>query len=213
MRKILSCSAVLLAAAGISSGCSSEESGTPSAQVPETSEVSSSTDPSLGGYEIPEPLELSPFSSRPCDLVAQDILDELGYDPEGTAKLEESDAVAARGGPYCFWRARESGEGTLTVTILSGNAERGFGGLSGLRSLYEQGEFAYWEDATVLDYPAAYVSQWDRRADGECGISVGVSEEMAFSVMAGFYREDPDRACSVVSEVAEDVVGNLRGEA
>lgn len=213
MRKILSCSAVLLAAAGISSGCSSEESGTPSAQVPATSEVSSSTDPPLGGYPIPESLDLSPFSSMPCDLVPQDILGELGYDSEGTAKLEESDTVAAWTGPACFWQAREGEEGLLTVTILSGNAERGFGGLAGLRSLYEQGEFAYWEDATVLDYPAAYVSQWDRRADGECGISVGVSEEMAFSVVASFYKENPDRACSVVSEVAEDVVGNLRGEA
>lgn len=188
--------------------CSSTTEGVPDAvQSPEDSSSSvSTTDPR---YLVEEPLDVSQFLSRPCDLIPRGPLESLGIDPEsGRAKLPEDDVVAAEVGPYCSW---PEGDTNLSAGIQSGNTERGTGGLAGLRLSYEQGRYKLWEETSNSGYPAVYLGVADRRAEGSCQLAVGVSEDMTFTVSADVYSEDPESACRVVDEVAADVIQNLRG--
>lgn len=190
--------------------CSGETAGLPQADevVGQSSVQSSSASPR---YSIDEPLDVTPFLGSPCQLVSPGVLKKFDYQPEdGDENLPESDEMAAEGGPYCDWQGGD--EGTLSVAIDSGNTERGLGGLENMRTLHEQGRFNLWEETTVSGYPAAYVDMQDKRSEGNCSLSVGVADDMTFSVNASFYYENPEEACRVVDEVAADVIQNLRGK-
>lgn len=195
-------SAVLLAAA-----CASTTDG--EAQLGESGNNSSS--PSADRQRVSEPLDISAYLSDPCGLVSVEKLGELGFSPgDGEAHLPEDDEFAAQTGPACGWVGQ--GNGSISVIITSKNTERGVGGLEGLRALYEQGRYRLWEETFVADYPAAYLGVSDARSRGDCNIAVGIADDMAFSVTASSFRDNPAMACQVADEVAVDVIENLKGE-
>ncbi len=90
------------------------------------------------------------------------------------------------------------------------NAERGVGGLEGLRSLYEQGRYRLWEETSVAGYPAAHFGVTDARSKNDYNITMGIADDMAFSVTAISFRDNPAMACQVTSEVAADVIKTLK---
>ncbi|WP_176218249.1 DUF3558 domain-containing protein [Saccharomonospora piscinae] len=194
----------------LASSCSATTSGTPKPEHSSNS-TSATTGQPDGRYFVENPLDVTSFLGRPCDLVSPGVLAELGFLPEGgRARTSESDAIAKKEGPYCGWSG--SDEGNLTVAIQSGNADRGVGGLDGLFDLHSQGRFEYWSETTVDGYPAAYHNMLETdREEGNCSLGVGIQKELSFSVSADYYTDNPEQACQVAEAIAADVVENLKG--
>ncbi len=198
-------SAALLALAVLSASCSVTADGV---AQPTTQEASEETD-LAPERRVSDPLDVSSYLSKPCDLVSPQMLSKLGTSPEkGEARLPGDDKVAAQSGPYCDWSGER--EGSISVAIASGNAERGVGGLRGLQILRDQGRFKLWEETSVSGYPAVYLGAADARAEGDCDLAVGIADDMTFSVAAISFRENPKRAYQVTSEVAADVIKTLK---
>ncbi|WP_433470563.1 DUF3558 domain-containing protein [Saccharomonospora azurea] len=196
---------LLMAASLLVASCSSTTNG---AARP----GQSSGDPptSSDQREISEPLDISAYLSKPCYLVSSEKLAELGFSREGgEPHLPEDDEFAAQTGPDCGWIG--DGDGSISVIIASKNAERGLGGLEGLRSLHEQGRFDLWEEISVAGYPAAHYGVTDARSKGDCNVAVGIADDMAVSVTAISFRDNPVMACDVAKGVAVDVIRTLEG--
>lgn len=166
---------------------------------------------SVGQQEISEPLDISAYLSNPCGLVSAEKLGELGFSSsDGEPHFPEDDELASQTGPNCIWVEQENS--SISVILPSKNTERGVGGLEGLRALHEQGRYRLWEETSVAGYPAAYFGVSDARSSGDCNITVGIADDMAFSVAASSFRDNPAMACQVADEVAVDVIENLKGE-
>lgn len=186
--------------------CSSTTNGVAQPEQTDKSSPTSSTQPEVG-----DPLDVSAYLSKPCDLVSTEKLAELGFQPEdGEPHLPEDDEFAAHTGPDCGWIG--DGSGSISVIVASKNAERGVGGMAGLRSLHEQGRYELWEEVSVAGYPAAYYGVTDARSRGDCNLAVGIADDMTFSATAISFRDDPAMACQVADEVAADVIQTLKGE-
>lgn len=160
-------------------------------------------------YSVDNPVDVTPYLERPCSLVSEDLLVSLGFPPsKGRAQVAKDDDVAALSGPYCGWSGE--GEGNLTVSLQSGNRDRGVGGLGGIKNLHDQGRFALWEETTIRGYPAAYYALRDMRAQGYCSIAIGVADDMSVTVGADFFVEQPSRACVTAERVAAEVIDTLK---
>ncbi|MGW9309953.1 DUF3558 domain-containing protein [Saccharomonospora azurea] len=188
--------------------CSSEEPGTPTVNGSQPPVVGTSNSPN--SYTVPpdKALDVAPFLGDPCGLVSEGLLSDEKYSGEGRPRLPGEDATADVTGPYCGWSGEDDSRG-LTVSIQSGNAQRGAGGLTHLRRMYDEGRYAYWEDTSVGEYPAAYLDLADRRSAGGCGVAVGVADDMSFSVAVDAYTDQPTEACAAATRFAEDVLDNL----
>ncbi|MEY7974660.1 DUF3558 domain-containing protein [Saccharomonospora xinjiangensis] len=181
--------------------------GTKAETSPDLMQTSASTGRPDQRYAVDSPLDITPFLSRPCDLLSDEVLISVGIPPEsGQAKLPDRDAVAEYVGPYCSWPDLDVG---LSVGIQSGNTRRNMGGLDGFYSIYEQGRLGFWEDVSVSGYPAAYTALKDRRAEGRCELAVGIATDMSFTSIADV-SEDSARACQLAKEMAVDIIHNLK---
>nr|WP_245992868.1 DUF3558 domain-containing protein [Prauserella muralis] len=167
-----------------------------------------------GGPGVPavsEPLDPSPYLDDPCKLAEPAALAELGYGEPGTKRTEETTDETLQGGPSCGWFS-DGAEG-ISVVIQTVNRERGTGGLGGVYESYKDGQRAYWEPTTVNGYPAAYTDKQDFRDQGECGIVVGIQDDLSFAVGTDGYVSDPERACADAQALAGVVIETLKGGA
>ncbi|WP_134716896.1 DUF3558 domain-containing protein [Saccharomonospora xinjiangensis] len=170
---------------------------------PDLMQASASTGRPDQRYAVDSPLDITPFISRSCDLLSDEVLISVGIPPEsGQAKLPDRDAVAEHVGPYCSWPDIDVG---LSVGIQSGNTQRGMGGLDGFYSIYEQGRLGFWEEFSVAGYSAAYTALKDRRAEGRCELAVGIATDMSFTSIADV-SEYPGMACQLANKMAVDII-------
>ncbi len=197
-------SMIAVAAAGVS--CSADTDGV---AQPVTDEVSASASSVAPERRVSDPLDITPYLSKPCDLVSPEMLEKLGTSPsEANPRLPEDDKIAAAAGPGCSWSGE--GEGSVGIGIDSGNKERGVGGLRGLEIARDQGRYKLWEETSVAGYPAVYMGISDSRHRGDCDLAVGIADDMTFGVAAVSFRENPQKACQVAAEVAADVIETLK---
>ena len=114
----------------------------------------------------------------------------------------------SKAGPSCDWVSNGKGS---TVAILTGNRDRGAGGLVAVYRGKQAGLYAYAEPAPDVEgYPAVYAQITDRRSAGECGIFVGIADDLTFTVKnSGF--EGAQGSCDAVQKVAAAVVKTLKG--
>ncbi|CAM3095261.1 DUF3558 domain-containing protein [Saccharomonospora xinjiangensis] len=193
-----------VAVAGVS--CSK---GTDGVAQSVTGEVSASETSGAPERRVSDPLDITPYLGRPCDLVSPRLLEKLDTSPsEANPSLPEDDKVAAEAGPGCSWTGE--GEGSIGIGIDSGNKERGVGGLRALEMARDQGRYKLWEETSIEGYPAVYMGVRDARHEGDCDLAVGIADDMTFGVSAISFRENPEKACQVAAEVAADVIGNLK---
>ncbi len=197
----------LVGLALVATSCADTEEGSAG---PATSEAISTVESRGSERGVSDPLDVSPYLSKPCGLVSAEMLDELGTSlQESEPRLPENDKIAAQSGPYCSWSGER--EGSISVAVASKNSERGMGGLRGLEALRDQGRFSLWDETSVSGYPAVYLGVTDDRARGDCDLAVGIADDMTFSVTAISFYDNPQRACEVASEVAADVIRTLKG--
>ncbi len=162
---------------------------------------------------VTAPLDPSAYLDDPCRLVPQETVAGLGYSDGGEVRDAEDDAGAALAGPGCLWEV-STGIRAIQLIIQTGARDDGNGGLRGGYEVYEEYDgFAYWEPTTVADHPAAFVDVRDQRDRGDCGMMVGLADDLSFFVTARGYAGEPDAACQDAETVAGQVIETLKGGA
>ncbi|WP_245589410.1 DUF3558 domain-containing protein [Amycolatopsis balhimycina] len=187
-------------------GCSSEKTGSASPAPNASASPGASVNPDVP--KVSAPLDVSKYTSKPCDIVPASVLSSLRFTDAGDTQLRDNGFGA--GGPGCAWKI--SGEGvSMQVIIATGNRDRGLGGLTGLYGAHENGQFPFLEKAPDVEgYPAIYIDKKDRRPNGNCSLDVGVADDLAIGVYAGGYEGQQD-SCAAAQKVAAAVVTTLKG--
>ncbi|MFC5286890.1 DUF3558 domain-containing protein [Actinokineospora guangxiensis] len=190
------------------SACS--ESGTPvPGGAPETTTTdatpptttSSAQDDRFGAPDVESPLDAAKQLDDPCTSLTSSQVSGLGLrEPAIPGDKSSFDDL----GPYCSWRDTAN-EVDFTVAYIVPNQN----GLADLYRGQETGQWAYWEPTTVNGYPGVFQAAADQRQRGQCTVSVGVNDELHFSVTSR--RGDPDKACDQVKDIASAVVDTLKG--
>lgn len=188
----------------LASGCSGQEPGTP---------IATETGGARDGRDVPQvvnPLDMSAYLDNPCGLVPQKMVSRLGYVDPGEPDTGKTSSSAKLSGPGCSWTAPDSIK-AVDINIQTGNRKNELGGLQGLFDAYERGQYVYWESTTVTGYPAAYNDAVDLRDSGVCSLSIGIADDLTFSVTAAGYTDQPNQACTDAEQVAEQVIATLKG--
>ncbi len=190
-------------------GCAGQEPGT---ATPVDSSATGS--PSRESLSFPEELELSNFAERPCDALSDAVLEESGYAAKGT-NLDDSGELGQNltelSGPTCGWMAAENIDSrVLSVTLIDRPSGHTAKALQTARNHHSDGVLELWEEISIAGYPAAYWGIRDNRDRGDCAVLVAVSESSLFSVVASYYFDSPQRACSDAEKIAVDLIENLK---
>jgi hypothetical protein len=192
---------VLLAA-----GCSPERTGTASPAPSAPASQGASSNPDVP--KVATPLDVSKYTSRPCDIVPASALSPLRFTDPGKSQLQDNGFGAV--GPSCGWKI--SGEGvSVQVIIGTGNRDNGVGGLAGLYGAHDSGQFPFLEPAPDVEgYPAIYVDKRDRRPMGNCSLDFGVADDLSIAVNSGGYEGEQD-SCDAAQKVAAAIITTLKG--
>lgn len=188
----------LMAVSLVAVGCSDEEPGTPTPPL----DTPSAGAPSGGGGEVDAPKVANPvadvdkFTQAPCDMVTKEQAAELGFD----AKIEpEADTSQ---GPACDWRNEANDD--FSIVLLKDQPL----GISGIyRNHQELPELdAYFEPIDVAGFPGVFGDSTDRRPNGMCTLTVGVTDQQVIVVTNYVKNTDP---CEVVKKAAEAAVTTM----
>ncbi|MEU4766987.1 DUF3558 domain-containing protein [Actinosynnema sp. NPDC023794] len=194
---ILSATALVVA-----SGCTTKDGGTPlpgggastTAPGATTTSAAAGEAPAISGPE----LDLAKFDT-PCAMLKEDQLSARGVTKAGTERADPT-------GTGCQWYPDEP-LGTSFFVVLLDKAK----GLDGVYT--NRGNLPVFKPTEVAGYPAVNTDLTDA-AHGSCTTAVGVATGEGFAVQIRVNDKklpeytDP---CSVSSEIAETVVGNLKG--
>ncbi|RSN27577.1 DUF3558 domain-containing protein [Amycolatopsis sp. WAC 01416] len=185
-------------------GCTGETPGTPS-PTPGTSPSSASSaapeDPNVP--KVTNPLDASAFVGDACKLLPAAAAAELGFTEPGAPKNDTNN-------PACSWGIRGKAD-SLQIILGSGNREKGMGGLAGLHKAKEAGQLKFLEPGPDVEgYPTVYYGLQDRRARGNCDLSVGVADDLAISAQAEGYDNEQD-SCGTAQKLASAMIKTLKG--
>lgn len=205
MRRALTLTALgLCALAGCSSTTTgranpSEQAGRPASSAPNS--PAAEEVPGPGVPKVPSPLDATRLKQNPCaSLTSAQITDLLGDNPR--VKPEPHGA----GGPGCGWFAQAQ------VAVVFPDINN-----LGLTSFYRAKDRIYrffLALAPVDGYPAVAYGEDDNRASrGECDIAVGISdrETVVVSIRQSPAHQGEKDPCDSARDVAQKVLGNLRG--
>lgn len=155
-------------------------------------------------------LDPSPFLSDPCKLVDDSIVSEIGSFQPGEADVT-SDAAKNLIGPNCSWNNDDYSH-LLSVgidTIHQKHGEPGFKGLDGVYASHKDGR--YLEPVVVQGYPgnpAAFAGEVAKREQGDCGLYVGIADDLVFTVSV-LDEKDPANACPAAAKLAGAALDSL----
>ncbi|HVW40280.1 MAG TPA: DUF3558 domain-containing protein [Amycolatopsis sp.] len=203
---------LVCAGAGLLAACSSGTvGGTPS---PETGSVPTSSSgavsSSAGTVAVPKvqtPLPVTVLDGSPCDsaLTTEQVTHFIG-----TPNVpERNDTFNA--GPACSWSS--SGPAGGGISVFYGTKLH-----NGLGYDYQvnKPEADRWEPANLQGYPAVALTLKgnDQSATGTCNVSVGIRDDLAFSValtLGDNARKRGVDSCEGAKDVANTVLTNLKG--
>ncbi|KAA9165759.1 DUF3558 domain-containing protein [Amycolatopsis acidicola] len=193
--------ALLAASAAAVSACSSTTDGAPSTS---TSGASSSAPGSEQPTKVDHPLDPSAYLDKPCDLVPQTLVGQLGFsNPEPTG----ADSAF---GPGCGWidvRTSHSRNFNVNIQVLKGKRN---GGLASVYKTRDAGGYDFAEPTDVSGYPAAFADTQDRRTEGKCSVYVGIADDLTFSAGVDGYDNAQD-SCDAAKRIAAAVITTLQG--
>lgn len=210
LRSKLGVLAVLVTvSAALATACTTTTGGTAS---PSTAGPSATDEPSADP-DVPKvsaPLDASKYLTDTCAIVPQDVLTSLRYTDPGVYQAK-GDTAFTEAGPSCAWKLRGEGIG-LSVTIATGNRDRGAGGLAGLYAGYRNHTLIRFLERApdVEGYPAVYYGPLDERPAGSCGLGVGIADDLTFDVYAQGYQ-GADDSCGAAEQVAASIIKTLKG--
>jgi hypothetical protein len=191
-------------------GCSKTANGT---AVPEQTTTTKSSDSSTvpsepsptndyGAPKVSVPLDATKYLTQPCAALTPAQLQAFNLPVQGEPDLDS--AVAKTVGPSCLWRNSDIAS-RAGVSFITGNRN----GLADTYRGHKQGQFeGYWIETAVDGYPAVFTDGTDGRSSGRCGITVGISDTLAFGVSN--QDRTKEKSCDRAKHVAEAVVKTLK---
>lgn len=203
------------ALAVVVSACSDDGGGpgglTPlpqSSNVPQESVSATPGLPHSGAPKVPSPIaDTAQWESDPCKLLTADQFSELGL-----AVLEPQREDAADLGPGCLWEA----DSDKYIAISDGLATVQREGLSTAYKNNQAGEIKYFEELPSIEgHPAVIAEIEDLRSEGECGVAVGLRDDlsMTVAVQADTGTKQGKDPCGWAVKVATAAVKTMKGSA
>lgn len=194
---VLACLAILAV-----SGCtqSSDGDGTPGPISSVPASDGASTAASASSPVIANPLDVSRFMADPCASITSTQASDLTISPQGKR-------VDIQSGQACDWLYGPNLQWHAVVTYIVPDAKNGLQNLYNQKAAgwYDQG---YFEPTTLDGYPAVYQDSTDYRTNGQCELSVGINEQVFFSVLnKGQNNTD---LCKGAAKVATAVVETIK---
>ncbi|WP_081736360.1 DUF3558 domain-containing protein [Amycolatopsis orientalis] len=197
---------ILSAAAFALAACSTPTNGTPT-PTNGGSSPSSSTSPSLppGVPKVNHPIDVTRFKQDPCKALTKAQVEEL----LGSSDTETVPRPDGEAGPACRWSIPSTAE--PRINVIFGNSPDG-----GTASVYAAKGNAYKlvEPLAPIDgYPVTAYGVIDRRAEGACSVSLGISDTETVGIAAtqsaaNVGKKDP---CNAAREGAIRVLATIRG--
>lgn len=157
--------------------------------------------PASSGPKVPAPLDTRALLNDPCAALAPTQVDQLGMAMPGKPR---QGAV----GPECSWKSFSDVTNTASISPIVPNK----GGISDIYAL--KGKKAYFEPTEISGYPAVYTNEADLRAQGNCPLIVGVTDQLAVTVTPIIFG-GPNKAqpCKVAEKIATAMVEHAKGKA
>ncbi|MFE0023006.1 DUF3558 domain-containing protein [Amycolatopsis sp. NPDC059021] len=192
---------IAVSAAAVVSSCSTEVPG----QAGPPASPSSRTDSTAGapaGKRAPKvtrPLDAAKYIADPCASLTQAQQGEFRV-------LEPGERTDINGDPNCRWQLKPDGATSVGVTY----AVKVTNGLSNLYALDSTGWWknGYFTPTTVSDYPAAYNEIADHRTQGDCILSVAISDSLFFSTAVR--SRAGDDSCLAAKNAAAAVLDTIK---
>ncbi|SDD44853.1 Protein of unknown function [Actinokineospora iranica] len=151
---------------------------------------------------MPAPIDATKYLAAPCTVLTPEQLVPFEVNPTGEPVTSGSTFEAA--GPSCSWEPLDR-KGDFNLLFPDKNKY-------GLSDYYrERKRWAYFEPIEVGGYPAAHfdVGKQDRRGLGFCGIVVGLTDTLAFSIIR---QGGPGpQACDQVRDMAAAALTTMKG--
>ena len=197
MRRQLLAGAAVLVLATVA-GCSDKEGGNPlpGGQPDPTGAQPPSSAPA-NAPKVANPIaNLDKFMGSPCDMVTKEQAQQLGFDAKVAPEADTSQ------GPACEWR-NEAGD-DFSIVLLKNQP-------LGIAGIYQNQErlpdfYKYFEPVDIGGFPGVFSDSYDRRPNGMCGLSVGVTDQQVITVTDYVKQDDP---CDVAKRAAEAAVATM----
>jgi hypothetical protein len=214
---MLRTAAVLLVMAVVAAGCTSERNGTPIVEPDSTNtsskppgnnpstSVSPTTDETYGAPRVSDPLDATKFLTQPCAVLTPAQLAQFSVREPGEPDTDSE--IAKNSGPGCLWERQDTPLGsTLDMSFLTGNKK-------GLSDTYRgRSRFKFFEETTVEGYPAVFNDLSDGRSNGNCNITVGISDTLTFRAREGGGPAG-QVVCDRTKQVAAAIIATLKASA
>jgi hypothetical protein len=157
-----------------------------------------------GAPKVKNPLDVKAFETSPCTVATPAQVEAFGL-PGINGRVNTSAP-----GPSCIWLgASAPTKVTPSVSFIPGG--------KGLDAMYQNKDtYAAFEPLPAIQgYPAIMNLQVDQRADGNCDVSVGVSDEQALLVLIVTEKGSPRFAdpCGAATEFANQVITTIKAGA
>jgi hypothetical protein len=166
--------------------------------------VAPSDAPSAGAPNVAHPIDTTRFHTAPCSVLSPVQLQQLNVAAPGQV-------VSSPAGPDCTWIDR-NGPSKMTLGVIFSTSSHG------LKDIYSHKEdfkyFQQWPD--IEGYPAVSALPIDRHTQGDCTVSVGVSNDLFVDVEAQLTGganapSDYTDPCPRALKAATAVVQTLKG--
>ncbi|MDQ3577966.1 MAG: DUF3558 domain-containing protein [Actinomycetota bacterium] len=160
--------------------------------------------PSYGAPVVKDPLDTGRFQKDPCLAVTATQAEELGITPQG----EQRDAPL---GLACRWGTVDMRGGIDLQWVDKPGI-----GISGDYKANQNKKYKYFAVLPDIEgFPAIAGDVLDRRPDGSCSVSVGVSDQVAFFLALTQSRDKVGTAdpCDVAVRVAGMVLRTMKAGA
>jgi len=185
------------ATALVLTGCTAKHRGS-AAPAPTATGDSSSSAPSTGAApRVPSPLKTSKIEANACDT--------LSSTDRGDLKLDGGAPRQGPAGPSCTYLEAADPGNQIDVTTVTANK-------NGLSDVYDtKANDEYFGETQIGGYPAVFAAVKDYRHDGQCGLWIGVTDQLAVQIMVQYGHgpgvQDP---CGVATKFGEAVVSTLK---
>lgn len=202
MRKGLAGTA-LAAIALFAAGCSDEEpNGDPLPPGNTTTAASASVpanDPAAGPKVANPVTNLEKFKQAPCDMMSKSQAAELTFDTK-IAKVTDADF-----GPECEW---ENKAGDFISIVLHNKQPLGISGIYRNHDQFPEID-AYFEPMDIAGFPGVLADSVDRRPNGACALSVGVTDQQVIVLTNRVDTAAGIDPCDLLKRAAEAAVTTM----
>ena len=172
--------------------CTATEAGAPVAIEPTTTER-------LAPPLDQPPLDVEPFLNRPCYVLTPEQAAEWTV-----SNPEQVPDERAYTGPACEFQPDDPKQAFFRTTIRT---------MDSLEGVYQRWEtLQLFEPTEVAGYPGAFNDSADRRAGGDCGLTVGVAQDRALDVLISVRdRQSPEYTdpCPVAARIMEQMIETI----